>query len=65
MGASRRLPNKARRAATRGGCGTSQWRPRGAPFERGEHGQVAVKVIDDRGNELLVVRRLDEAAEGR
>jgi adenine-specific DNA-methyltransferase len=36
-----------------------------APFKRGEHGQVAVKVIDDRGNELLVVRRLDEAGEGR
>ncbi len=32
--------------------------PPSAPFEAGEHGQVAVKVIDDRGNELLVVRRL-------
>jgi adenine-specific DNA-methyltransferase len=31
-----------------------------APFEAGEHNQVAVKVIDDRGNELLVVRSLDE-----
>jgi adenine-specific DNA-methyltransferase len=31
------------------------------PFEAGEHGQVAVKVIDDRGNELLVVRNLREA----
>ena len=31
-----------------------------APFEAGEHGQVAVKVIDDRGNELLVVKKLDE-----
>lgn len=30
------------------------------PFEAGEHGQVAVKVIDDRGNELLVVKRLSE-----
>ncbi len=29
-----------------------------APFEAGEHGQVAVKVIDDRGNELLVVKAL-------
>jgi adenine-specific DNA-methyltransferase len=29
-----------------------------APFEAGEHRQVAVKVIDDRGNELLVIRRL-------
>lgn len=32
-----------------------------APFEAGEHGQVAVKVIDDRGNELLVVQSLKEA----
>lgn len=32
-----------------------------APFEAGEHGQVAVKVIDDRGNELLVVKNLVEA----
>jgi adenine-specific DNA-methyltransferase len=34
-----------------------------APFEEGEHKQVAVKVIDDRGNELLVVKKLDEAEE--
>jgi len=33
-----------------------------APFEAGEHGQVAVKVIDDRGNELLVVKNLKDAA---
>ncbi len=26
------------------------------PFEPGEHSQIAVKVIDDRGNELLVVK---------
>ena len=32
-----------------------------APFEAGEQGQVAVKVIDDRGNELLVVKKLGEA----
>jgi adenine-specific DNA-methyltransferase len=32
-----------------------------APFEAGEHGQIAVKVIDDRGNELLVVHSLAEA----
>ena len=32
-----------------------------APFEAGTHGQVAVKVIDDRGNELLVVQSLKEA----
>lgn len=34
-----------------------------APFEAGGHKQVAVKVIDDRGNELLVVRNLSDAAE--
>jgi adenine-specific DNA-methyltransferase len=32
-----------------------------APFAAGEHGQVAVKVIDDRGNELLVVKALKDA----
>jgi adenine-specific DNA-methyltransferase len=32
-----------------------------APFEAGEHKQIAVKVIDDRGNELLVVKNLSEA----
>jgi adenine-specific DNA-methyltransferase len=32
-----------------------------APFEAGEHGQVAVKAIDDRGNELMVVKKLSEA----
>jgi adenine-specific DNA-methyltransferase len=31
------------------------------PFKAGEHGQVAIKVIDDRGNELLVVKDLKEA----
>jgi adenine-specific DNA-methyltransferase len=31
-----------------------------APFPAGEHGQIAVKVIDARGNELLVVRKLEE-----
>lgn len=31
------------------------------PFESGEHGQIAVKVIDDRGNELMVVKTLKEA----
>lgn len=31
---------------------------RSAPFEAGEHRQIAVKVIDDRGNELLVVKKL-------
>ncbi len=33
-----------------------------APFQAGEHGQIAVKVIDDRGNELIVVKPLAEAA---
>jgi adenine-specific DNA-methyltransferase len=32
-----------------------------APFPAGEHAQVAVKVIDDRGNELLVVKSLPGA----
>ena len=32
-----------------------------APFEGGLHGQIAVKVIDDRGNELIVVKSLAEA----
>jgi adenine-specific DNA-methyltransferase len=32
---------------------------RSAPFEAGEHRQIAVKVIDDRGNELLVVKKLE------
>ena len=31
-----------------------------ATFRAGEHGQVAVKVVDDRGNELMVVKRLSE-----
>jgi adenine-specific DNA-methyltransferase len=32
-----------------------------APFEAGEHRTIAVKVIDDRGNELMVVKPLGEA----
>jgi adenine-specific DNA-methyltransferase len=35
------------------------------PFEAGDHGQIAVKVIDDRGNELLVVKQLHEAIQER
>ncbi len=35
-----------------------------APFEAGEHRQIAVKVIDDRGNELVVVKSLQEAEKG-
>ena len=31
------------------------------PFQAGDHGQVAVKVVDDRGNELMVVKLLSEA----
>jgi adenine-specific DNA-methyltransferase len=31
------------------------------PFSAGEREQIAVKVIDDRGNELLVVKKLSEA----
>ncbi len=31
------------------------------PFEGGEEGQIAVKVIDDRGNELLIVKSLKDA----
>jgi adenine-specific DNA-methyltransferase len=36
-----------------------------APFEAGEHNQIAVKVIDDRGNELMVVRPLDAAEDAQ
>jgi adenine-specific DNA-methyltransferase len=35
-----------------------------APFAAGEHGQIAVKVIDQRGNELLVVKGFKEAIKG-
>ena len=31
-------------------------------FEAGEYGQIAVKVIDDRGNELMVVKNLKEVS---
>lgn len=31
-----------------------------APFEAADHNTIAVKVIDDRGNELMVVKKLDE-----
>lgn len=37
---------------------------RSAPFEAGEHGAIAVKVIDDRGNELLLTKRLVTANRG-
>ncbi|HEX6901957.1 MAG TPA: site-specific DNA-methyltransferase [Thermoanaerobaculia bacterium] len=32
-----------------------------APFEAGSHGRIAIKVLDDRGNELMVVKDLAEA----
>ena len=31
-----------------------------APFQGGENGKIAVKVVDDRGNELMVVKALSE-----
>jgi len=31
-----------------------------APFEAGDHRKIAVKVIDERGNELLIVKNLSE-----
>jgi adenine-specific DNA-methyltransferase len=33
-----------------------------APFTKGDRDEIAVKVIDDRGNELLVVKKLSDAA---
>ena len=35
----------------------------GLCFHAGTHEQIAVKVIDDRGNELLAVKHLAEAGE--
>ena len=32
-----------------------------SPFQAGDHRQIAVKVVDDRGNELIVVKLLSEA----
>jgi len=34
-----------------------------APFPLGEHRQIAVKVIDDRGNELIVVKKPDSGVQ--
>ena len=31
------------------------------PFSAGDHGKIAVKVIDDRGNELMVIKALAAA----
>ena len=54
------------RRALRGAYDDSVWDhlagTTSAPFEAGDHGQVAVKVIDDRGNELLVVKSLRDAS---
>jgi adenine-specific DNA-methyltransferase len=36
-----------------------------APFTLGRHGKIAVKVIDDRGNELMVIRELKGLAGGK
>ena len=36
-----------------------------APFEAGEHATIAVKVIDDRGNEMMVVRNLERPRDER
>lgn len=33
----------------------------GKPFTAGEHGQIAMKVIDNRGREPLMVSKLSEA----
>jgi adenine-specific DNA-methyltransferase len=50
------------RKALKGDYDDSVWEhlagTKSAPFEAGEHAQIAVKVIDDRGNELLVVKKL-------
>ncbi len=50
------------RKALKGDYDDSVWEhlagTRSAPFTTGNHKQVAVKVIDDRGNELLVVKKL-------
>jgi hypothetical protein len=32
-----------------------------APFEAGAQGHIAIKVIDERGNELLIVKAMSEA----
>lgn len=36
-----------------------------APFEPNGHGEIAVKVIDDRGNELMVTKKLAEAKKAK
>jgi adenine-specific DNA-methyltransferase len=36
-----------------------------APFEPNGHGEIAVKVIDDRGNELMVTRKVAEAKKAK
>lgn len=51
--------------ALRAGYEESVWdyltRTAGAPFTAREHGQVAVEIIDQRGDEFLVVKSVKEA----
>jgi hypothetical protein len=49
---------KPSKAPTKTPCGNHLSGTTSAPFEAGDHRQIAVKVIDDRGNELLVVKEL-------
>jgi adenine-specific DNA-methyltransferase len=53
------------RRALRGDFEESVWEhlagTTSAPFSAGDSGKVAIKVVDDRGNELLVVKELAEA----
>ncbi len=52
------ISRKRSRASTRKACGTICPAPRARRSTLGEHRQIAVKVIDDRGNELLVMKKL-------
>ena len=48
----------------RGKCMGASCRNKGTksvPSDAGEQSQIAVKVTDDRGNELMVVKKLSEA----
>jgi len=51
--------------ALKGTCEETVWDhlagTKSAPFPAGEYGKIAVKVINDRGNELLVVMDMKEA----
>ena len=65
MGRAKDRPAKCLLLALRGGYEQSVWEHLAgnlsAPFEIGEYRQIAVKAIDERGNELMVVRNLSEA----